>query len=286
MSVRLAGAPVSWGVDFAGEPSNPPPSEVLDGIAAAGLRWMELGPPGYLPAAPEVLTDRGLRSAGTFVFEDLHDPAAADRVAHAVHDALAALVSFGGRILVLIDRPSGERATTAVRSRDAPRLGDHAWQGMVATIRGVAETAAGAGIRAVVHHHAGGYVEFADEIDRLLTDLPADEAGFCLDTGHALYARLDPARLARDYGERLEHLHIKDVRRDGPALDFWSAVAAGIFCPAGEGLLDLDALAHALADAAYDGVATIEQDRRADSPGAPVDDLRRSVNRVRASGIG
>ena len=287
-SIDLAGAPVSWGVDFAGDPWNPPPSEVLDGIAAAGLEWMELGPPGYLPASADVLADRGLRSAGTFVFEDLHDAGARDTVAGAVHDALAALVSFGGRILVLIDRPCPARAGTAGRSRDAPRLGAVAWRDMVATIRGVAETADAAGVRAVVHHHAGGYVEFADEIERLLTDLPADEAGFCLDTGHALYAGMEPERLVRDYGERLEHVHIKDVsleRRDAGS-DFWSAVADGVFCPAGDGLLDLASLARALDHVAYSGIATIEQDRRAGSPGTPLEDLRRSVARVRASGIG
>ena len=141
---------------------------MLDGIAAAGLEWMELGPPGYLPASADVLADRGLRSVGTFVFEDLHDAGARETVAGAVHDALAALVSFGGRILVLIDRPCPARAGTAGRSRDAPRLDAVAWRDMVATIRGVAETADAAGVRAVVHHHAGGYVEFADEIERLL----------------------------------------------------------------------------------------------------------------------
>jgi inosose dehydratase len=283
--ITLAGAPVSWGVDFAGDPANPPPSEVLDGIAAAGLEWMELGPPGFLPASKAVLAERGLRSVGTFVFEDLHDPGARDTVARAAHDALAALVGFGGRILVLIDRPCPRRAATAGRSRDAVRLDDAAWRAMVGTIRGVAETAGDVGVRVVVHHHAGGYFEFADEIDRLLADLPAEEVGFCLDTGHALYAGMRPERLVRNYGQRLEHLHIKDVRAQS-AGDFWQAVAGGVFCPAGDGLLDLEALAQALREVAYGGFATIEQDRRRESPGSPLDDLRRSVARLRASGVG
>jgi inosose dehydratase len=157
---------------------------------------------------------------------------------------------------------------------------------MMATIRQTAETAAAVGVRAVVHPHAGGYIEFADEIERLLGDLPADEGGLCLDTGHALYAGMRPESLIRDYGERLEHLHIKDVSAERRDADFWSAVAAGVFCPAGDGLLDLGALASALGAVSYDGYATIEQDRRAESPGTPVQDLRRSVARLRASDIG
>jgi inosose dehydratase len=286
--VVLAGAPVSWGVDFAGDPQNPSPSEVLDGIAAAGLEWMELGPAGYLPASPTVLEDRGLRSVGTFVFEDLHDPAARDAVDLAVHDALAALVTFGGRLLVVIDRPCRERAATAGRSREAVRLEAAAWRAMVASIRRAADAGGEVGVRVVVHPHAGGYIEFADEIDRLLADLPADEAGLCLDTGHTLFAGLRPESLLGEYGDRIEHLHIKDVRTDRSEHgdDFWTAVAHGVFCPVGEGRLDLDAFARALDDVAYDGFATIEQDRRAESPGTPLDDLRRSVARLRASGIG
>lgn len=281
--VTLAGAPVSWGVDFAGDPLNPRPSEVLDGIAAAGLEWMELGPPGFLPAGRDVLEERGLRSVGTFVFEDLHAPDGAAMAA--AHDALAALVTFGGRLLVLIDRPCPARAATAGHSVAAPRLGDAAWNAMVGTIRRVAEAAAEIGVRAVVHPHAGGYVEFADEIERLLADVPADEAGLCADTGHALYAGIDPVALVRDYGDRLEHLHVKDVAGE-PDGDFWTAVAAGAFCPAGEGRLDLVGLARALDEIGYDGFATLEQDRRPESPGTPLDDLRRSVARVRASGLG
>ena len=149
----------------------------------------------------------------------------------------------------------------------------------------MAEAAAELGVRAVVHPHAGSYVEFADEIERLLADVPADEAGLCADTGHALYAGIDPIALVREYGGRLEHLHVKDVA-GRPTGDFWSAVAGGAFCPAGEGRLDLPGLARVLAEIGYDGFATLEQDRRPESPGTPLEDLRRSVALVRASGLG
>lgn len=278
---------MSWGVDFADTPENPAVDVVLGGIAGAGLRWTELGPVGYLPHdATAVLDEHRLGVVGTFVFDDLHRPDAREAVLRAVDAAVAAIVAGGGSILVLIDRPSAERTATAGRSAAAARLDGRTWAGLVDVVRSAAERAAAAGVRAVVHPHAGGYVEFEDEIERLLDAVPADELGLCLDTGHALYAGSDPAELLVRYGARVEHLHLKDVV--GPvrdrALGFWDAIAAGVFCPVGDGLLDLAAVRDALTG--YAGFATVEQDRvpgAADDPGA---DLRRSVERLRAAGIG
>jgi inosose dehydratase len=93
--LALGTGPVSFGVDFADEPGNPRWSEVLDGIAAAGYRWTELGPIGYLPEdAGPALAARGLGLTAGFVFEPLHDPARrADTVviARAVAERVAAL---------------------------------------------------------------------------------------------------------------------------------------------------------------------------------------------------
>jgi inosose dehydratase len=278
-SIRLAGGPVSWGVDFAGAPGNPPYAEVLEGIAAAGLEWLELGPVGYLP--PQAPAWHGLSAVGTFVFDDFHRADAA--VLDATDAALDAIADAGGTLLVLIDRPCAERAATAGRPDLAPRLREREWTRMRDAFRRAGEHAAVRGIRPVVHPHAGGYVEFEDEIEALLagTDL-----GLCLDTGHALYAGADPAELIRRHASRLEHLHLKDVAepvRDR-GLGFWDAVGAGVFCPVGDGMLDLARLREALDG--YDGFATVEQDRRPDSPGTPAGDLRRSVERLRAAGIG
>ena len=280
--IQLAGGPVSWGVDFADAPGNPPYEDVLAGIAAAGLRWIELGPVGYVP--PRAPAEHGLRVVGTFVFDAFHaaggDSAGSGAaVLAAVDAALDAIEAADGSMLVLIDRPSPVRAATAGRAGVAPRLRDPS--AMIELLRQAAAKAATRGVRAVVHPHCGGYIEFEDEIERVLegTDL-----GLCLDTGHALYAGSDPAALIRRYKTRLEHVHLKDVfPRPRPA-NFWDAVRRGVFCPVGDGLLDLDDVKDALAG--YDGFATVEQDRRPDSPGSPHEDLARSVERLRAIGLG
>ena len=39
-------------------------------------------------------------------------------------------------------------------------------------IRGICRKAQEYGVRPVIHPHAGGYIEFADEIEKLVKDIP------------------------------------------------------------------------------------------------------------------
>jgi inosose dehydratase len=153
---------------------------------------------------------------------------------------------------------------------------------MTELIRAVADMAEEHGLQPAFHPHAGSYVEFADEIDRLLDDT---EIGLCFDTGHAAYSGISAHDAIAAYSSRLVHLHLKDV--DARILDrvrlqrlgFWQAIDAGVFCPLGRGLVNLTRLVPALAEVAYRGFATIEQDR-IPGTGTPLDDLRTSLDLI------
>jgi inosose dehydratase len=282
-SLSLATAPVTWGVDFAEGPSNPPWQHVLDEIAQSGIGALELGPVGYLPEDAallcEALRSRGLTAVGSFVLEDLHDPSALANVLAIARRACRAIVAAEGAVLVIIDRPSSERAATAGRSRISPRQDAASWRAMLGAIERVAAIAGDFGLRSAVHPHAGSYLEYEDEIERFLDQ---SEIGLCLDTGHLAYAGLVAHEAIAKYGERLAHVHLKDV--DGVLLErigrekinFSEAIALGIFCPLGRGVVDLGAVLDALDGAGYQGFATIEQDRVADS-GSPLQELAESV---------
>jgi inosose dehydratase len=265
--IELATGPVSFGVDFADAPANPPWAAVLDGIAAAGYRWTELGPLGYLPDDVDTaLAARGLGVTAGFVFEPLHDPrrrSDAMRVAEAVAARVAAL---GGRFLVIIDAVSPGRSRTAGRADAAVRLDRDGVAALRRTLGELAAIAGAYGLRPLLHPHAGTHVEFADEVARLL-----DLAELCLDTGHCLYAGEDPVVAYQRWADRIPYLHLKDLdpaRLDG---DFWASVRAGAFRPIGAGRLDVEGLMRALARHGFSGWATVEQDR---VPGGdPVADL-------------
>lgn len=282
--IRLATGPVTWGVDFADAPGNPPWEHVLDEIASSGIDALELGPMGYLPEEPAALRaaldERGLTAVGSFVFDDFHDASRTRELAAATERAARAIAAAGGGVLLLIDRPGPERAATAGRPLDAPRLA--AWDAMVDALRRCAAIGEDHGLRPAVHPHAGSYVEFEDEIERLLDET---ELHLCLDTGHAAYAGIQADRALIAYAPRLAHVHLKDVRSEvvERGLGFWDALAAGVFCPLGEGSVDLPAVLRALDEIGYAGYATIEQDRVPGS-GSPLDDLAASVRVLSAAG--
>jgi inosose dehydratase len=155
---------------------------------------------------------------------------------------------------------------------------------MVAGLEQVADVARAFDLRPAVHPHAGGYIEFEDELERVVSDTEFD---LCLDTGHLAYAGVDPAAALETYGERLAHVHLKDVDRaalgrvHSLGLAFWAAIEDGVFCPLGQGVVDFAAVSKALEALAYEGFATIEQDR-APGTGSPLDDLTASVEVIRA----
>ncbi len=48
------------------------------------------------------------------------------------------------------------------------------------------------GLEVTIHAHAGGYVEFEDELEAVIDAIDPALLGVCLDTGHSLYAGFDP----------------------------------------------------------------------------------------------
>lgn len=298
MAIHISTAPCCWGVDDVKNPFLPPWRLVLREAGQAGYRGIELGPYGYLPLdAAEVgqaLSENGLHVVAGTIFDDLVDPANLPSLLTQTHNICALLKQLpavepeaGQRFplpyLVVIDWGHDERDYAAGHSDRAPRLDDAAWNTLMAHIRAIATLAwQEYGVRAVIHPHAGGYIEFADELARLVDDIPHEIAGLCLDTGHLYYAGMDPAATLRQYESRLDYLHFKDIDQGvfdrvlNERIRFFEACAQGVMCPLGRGVIDYPALRTLIEELGYQGYITVEQERDPRNANGSLDDVAES----------
>ena len=270
MQIKLANAPCSWGIEFADNPANPPWFTVLDELSGAGFNATELGPLGYLPTSSDTLAEalekRGLSLVAGTIFKHLHDPEQRQQILDYTRATCEVLKPQQGSYMVIIDHVSSPRTDQAGQQASATRLSDVQWVEMMCTIRQVAEICHQYQVIPVLHPHAGSYIEYRDEVDRAMAELDQDLVKLCVDTGHSLYAGIDPAELIRHYAERVVYIHFKDVQATvledvvAQGTDFYRAIGQGVFCPLGQGSVDFDAVRESLAAIGYQGWITVEQD--------------------------
>src|SRR6185503_11515673 len=104
--MRLAAAPISWGVcEVPGWGFQIERDRVLDDAARLGLREIEAGPPGFLPSdareARDLLSARGMRVIGGFVTAVLHSSERLEEDLAALDTQAAWLAALGAEVLVL-----------------------------------------------------------------------------------------------------------------------------------------------------------------------------------------
>lgn len=284
--MRIAGAPISWGVcEVPGWGHQLTPERVLTEMTELGITATELGPQGWLPAAPAeraaALAPYGLTAVGAFVPVVLHDPE---------HDPLPEVdreldgfVATGGEVLVL----------SAVSGRagydERPEPDDAGWATLLENLDRLSGLAASRGMRVSLHPHVGTVVEREAEVRRVLD---GSAVPLCLDTGHLLIGGTDPVRLAQEHAARINHVHVKDVRLDlarevqAGRTGYTDAVRQGVYTPLGQGDVDFAAIVAALDAVGFAGWYVLEQDtvltaepRAGDGP---AHDVRRSLEYLRS----
>lgn len=283
MTITIGNAPCSWGIEFPSDPAYPTWESVLDQCAAAGYTGIELGPIGYMPEDPAILAPalakRGLSIIGGVVFQPFHDADKWDIVMDAAKRTCEALKAHGAKHLVLIDSISPRRAPTAGRADEAEQMDDAEWAAFRDRIVAVAKMGAEEyGLTVGIHAHAGGFIDFEPELERLLSEVDESILKICFDTGHHSYAGFDPVAFMKKHINRISYMHFKDIDPVVKAdvvknrTDFYKACGQGIFCNLGEGDVDFPAVRQVLLDNGFTGWCTVEQDCDPSLPGTPLED--------------
>jgi inosose dehydratase len=279
---RLAGAPISWGAcEIPGWGVMPSPDRALAEMAELGLRGTELGPVGFFPDDPEGISAQlgryGLELVGGFVPLVVHEPELDGAISEARKSA-ELIRKAGGRMLVI--------GVVQDMEWSAPQeLDDRGWARMAEHLNEIETLAAEYGLTVAVHPHAGTLIETAEQVERAMAVV---EVGWCLDTGHLTIGGADPVQFARSHGDRVVHVHLKDVDAN-VAADFRAgrrslldATRHGLFLPLGKGDARIAEVMDALQAHGYDGWLVLEQDTAitGDEPtvaGGPMRDARESI---------
>ncbi|HAU5565766.1 TPA: myo-inosose-2 dehydratase [Serratia fonticola] len=122
------------------------------------------------------------------------------------------------------------------------------------------------GVPLAFHHHMGTAIEDEHDIDRLMAATSQD-VGLLFDTGHLVFAGVDPFSVLSKHSKRINHVHTKDVRADVlQGLDrnkesFLDAVLKGVYTVPGDGCIDFSRVIQTLADANYQGWFVVEAEQ-------------------------
>jgi inosose dehydratase len=278
-SIRVANAPCSYGafeITVGVLPDVPGSERVLDAMSDAGYEGTELGPPGYLGDRDNLrdrLEQHGLALVGGYIpirFSEPEHWAEDLAVMSGTLDLFAAAEGSEAKA-VLADGGSPERAQFPGRAASDQSIGldSSGWRRLAEGVARAADLARTRGFEPTLHHHTATFVEAPWEIERVLelTDI-----GLLLDTGHLALGGGDPTQALRDWGERINHIHIKDVRNAVLAsviadrADMPEAWRRGVFCELGTGDVDLDSFFAELAQSQYSGWLVVEQDMVPQSP--------------------
>jgi inosose dehydratase len=300
--IVIANAPVSFGafeVTVGIDPNTPDALAVLDTVADAGYLGVDLGPVGYFGEGvvlADRLATRGLGLSGAYLELPYSEPDALQEMQPALDALLDSLDAVKG-VGTLPPRPTlGDFSTLARRARPGQAvtdrslgLDDAGFARFVAGVERTADYCRKRGYEPTFHNETGTFIEAPWEIERMLEHT---SVSLCLDTGHLIIGGGDPVTALRDWGTRINHLHLKDARREAiagivrdaaPAEAIWDR---GAFCALGHGDVPLDAVL-ALVMENFTGWLVVEQDILPDPAGiaTPAADQRANLTFLRARGF-
>ena len=280
--VKIAGAPISWGVcEVPNWGHQMSPERVLKEMSDLGLGATEFGPLGFLPIQPEdrakALAEHGMEAVGGFfpiiMHQENFDP---------LPDTLNELESYtasGAKTLVL-------SAETGLEGYDTkrPELDAHGWSVFFNNLERIKEAAAAIGVTAVLHPHVGTMVETEADVKKVLD---GSTIKFCLDTGHMIIGGTDPVKFAEDHADRVAHSHLKDVnlaiadRVQSGEITYYQGCVEGMYVPLGQGDVNVRSIVRSLIKAGFNGWFVLEQDNVISAEpkvgGGPYADAKASV---------
>jgi inosose dehydratase len=268
LKAKLGIAPIAWSNDDLPQLGGETPlATCLDESRLAGFQGVETG--GKFPrtsdALKPLLREFQLDLVSGWYSGTLLDNSVEDEIKKSLPQ-MQLFRECGAACLVY-----GETAGTIQNRQDVPlaqrrRLTDEQISAYGEKLSRFAEFCTDYGVPLAFHHHMGTAIEDEHDIDRLMAATTQD-VGLLFDSGHLVFAGVDPLQVLKKHGARINHVHTKDVREevlcslDRNKDSFLDAVLKGVYTVPGDGMIDFDELTRALANLGYQGWFVVEAEQ-------------------------
>ena len=179
-------------------------------------------------------------------------------------------LSYVGATAINVSEQSGSiqgQLDTPVLDDKKRVLTDEEWDRFTTGLNKLGKIAADRGFKLCFHHHMATVVQTFEETKRLMDNTDPRYVYLCFDTGHFTFSGEDVVKAAKEFGPRIGHVHLKDIRPDmmekayAEGFKFRKAVLEGCFTIPGDGCVDYPGVFKALHDAHYEGWFIVEAEQ-------------------------
>jgi len=268
--VKLAIAPIAWTNDDMPELGAENTFEqCVSEMALAGYVGSEVG--NKYPKDPAVL-NKALKLRGLTICNAWFSAYLTTRPYEETEKAFIEFRDFlyevGARVIGVAEQGhsiQGKMELPVFKAK--PVFTDEEWDRLSNGLNRLGELALEKGMVVAYHHHMGTGVQTLEEIDRLMESTDLKLVNLLFDTGHLVFAGVDPEAVLRKYISRIRHVHLKDIRPDvlerakREDYSFLKAVREGVFTVPGDGCIDFVPLFDILAENDYTGWMVVEAEQ-------------------------
>ena len=275
MKIKLGIAPIAWSNDDMPELGGDTPIEqCLEEASVAGFTGIELG--GKFPRNPGItnfLLDKyNLKMPGGW-YGSLLRTRSAEEEWIAMQDHLNLLKLVNADVFVFADVSGSIQGDHSKKLSTRPFMEDDEFIEYCKKINEISNRLSDEGIPMSYHEHMGTIIQTENDVDRFMNN--TNENTFLLyDTGHLLFAEANFERVLKNYVQKINHVHCKDIRKNvlekslKEDLSFRGAFLEGAFTVPGDGCIDYRPLFDILKKNNYSGwlVVEAEQDPKKANP--------------------
>ncbi len=269
--VKIGIAPLTWTNDDLPELGEHIPFEqCIQEMAAAGYAGCEVG--NKFPKEADVLlaalSAHQLQVASQWCDIFFTEPGREQETVQLFSEKLMFLKSLGAKTIVVCERGGSiQGKNVAVFGDNKPVFSEVTWQALFEGLKQIGDIATAHDMQIAYHHHMGTGIQDEDEIDHLLSNTDPARINLLFDTGHLVYAGIDPLNIIAKYADRIVHVHLKDLRQGKidevkrNNMSFLDSVKAGVFTVPGDGQIDFKPILDELSHNNYQGWMIVEAEQ-------------------------